>query len=392
MAPPASLPGPVHGRYTVQNPVLRWYLRLTDAVLARIVPRSATSRSATPHRVLLATGGHLGDAVVLTASIRRLREMFPEAEMGVVLPSWSKVVLASHPDVRWVHTVDHWKINRASTGLLAKWRQYRASRRLALEEIRTVGYDTAIDLYAYFPNMAALLWEARIPERAGFECGGMSALYTTVAGWGGNDRHMVHRQADVVDAAFAASPGDHKPRYVLPPADDPTQEEVRKLLHASGVAMNAYAVVHMGSGRQDRAGWGIVNWSAIVPALRARGSVVFTGQGAAECATVREVVGEEPGCVDLCGRLRWNAFVDVVRRARLLVTVDTAAAHVAAAVGTPSIVIWSGTTSDYSWRPLSENAHVVAQDVDVPHIVRLIGELIDSTQQSVSRGHCAEME
>ena len=372
---PLLLPPPVHGPYTVQKRSVWWLLRITDAVLAVILPRRERAHVATPRRILLATGGHLGDAVMLTASLRRIREALPQVEIGVVLPSWSTIVLSGHPDVRWLHTIDHWKLNRSSKGFIARWRHYQRTRRIAVREIKGVGYDVALDLYAWIPNMAAALREAGIPIRAGFESGGFGPLYTSAVSWGGLGLHMTDRQADVIRAALDDVPKEHESHYDLPPADPRVAHEVDELVAAHGGRHGQYAVVHMGSGRSE-ALIPTATWTIILAELRNTNQLLlFTGQGAAERRAIQDVIQGETGSVDLSSTLSWSAFVEVIRGARVVACVDTVTAHVAAAVGTPSIVVWSHNFNDTSTRPLAENAHLVDRNVDASTIRRLVAEI-----------------
>jgi len=76
---------PLRLPYTAKNPVHWWALRFADVLLSLLVPRASASLVTRPRRVLLASGGHLGDAVVLTSSIRRVRELLPDAEIGLLL-------------------------------------------------------------------------------------------------------------------------------------------------------------------------------------------------------------------------------------------------------------------------------------------------------------------
>ena len=91
-----------------------------------------------PRRVLLALGGHLGDVVIGSALIPRIRATLPTAEIGVLVGSWARPVLDGHPDVRWLHFYDHWKLNRADRGLAARARRHLVTRGKALAEIEAV--------------------------------------------------------------------------------------------------------------------------------------------------------------------------------------------------------------------------------------------------------------
>src|SRR5205823_5256285 len=102
-------------------------------------------------------------------------------------------------------------------------------------------------------------------------------------------------------------------------------------------------------------------------------AVVLTGV-AAERPIGRAVTGgmaAKP--VDLVGRLSLGAAAAVVRRAQLLVTNDTGMSHLAAAVGTPSVVVFR-VTDPRRWKPEADRHVAVIDDGVVERTVaRVLG-------------------
>src|SRR3954467_9392826 len=134
----------LRGGYLLRSPLLRGYLSVTDALLRVVRAPGRHARASTgdtaPRRILLGIGGHLGDAIVASRAVQLLRASFPGVELGIATPSWSKVVLENEPSIRWRHTVDHWRVNRASISLPSKLLRYRSTWRAARSEIESVEY------------------------------------------------------------------------------------------------------------------------------------------------------------------------------------------------------------------------------------------------------------
>src|SRR5690606_14965960 len=61
--------------------------------------------------------------------------------------------------------------------------------------------------------------------------------------------------------------------------------------------------------------------------------------------------------IDLCGTTSIGTLAAVFARARLVVSNDTGAAHVAAAVGTPSVVVFPAHGDPDRWAPLDRDLH-----------------------------------
>jgi ADP-heptose:LPS heptosyltransferase len=77
------------------------------------------------------------------------------------------------------------------------------------------------------------------------------------------------------------------------------------------------------------------------------------------------VAGSRTAAIDLSGKTDLLSLAAVVQRARLLLTVDSAPMHFAAAFHTPQIALF-GPTNPLHWRPLSANAVVLQGETGVP--------------------------
>ena len=349
------------GPYLARNRGLLAFLAVADALLSLARSRDPVSIPRDPQRVLLALGGQLGDAVIATAALQYLHDAIPTAAIGIVLPSWSRPVLDGDSRLRWIHTVDHWKPNRSGASSWTRWRRYRDTQRVAVREIRDVGYDVAVDLYGYFPNMATVLRRAAIPTRLGFTSGGFGPMYTHSLPWTDDERHVAERQVELVRLLVPEAAPAHELRYALPrtPRQVATTERVTALLAAEGLESGSYVAIHLGSGSEQRE-WPARQWARVLAPLSQDGHrLVFTGRGEREAASIATATRGLLRVTNLGDRLSWDDFVEVLRRARLVITIETAAAHIAAATGTPCVAVWSRTTNPAHWGPLGSRVALV---------------------------------
>jgi ADP-heptose:LPS heptosyltransferase len=132
------------------------------------------------------------------------------------------------------------------------------------------------------------------------------------------------------------------------PVEDADEEEAA----AAGLDPGRpYAVLHPGASAPSRR-WPPERFAAVGDALAARGLEVLVTGVRSEAATVAEVVRRmRAPARDLTGRLSLGGLAAVLRHAALLVTNDTGPAHLAAALGTPSVTVF-----------LSESPHRWAHD------------------------------
>lgn len=353
----SSAPGsPLRGRYLVKNRGWNAALRVTDAILSHIVSSAERNDGSHPRRILVAVGGHLGDAVIATSVLPVLASAFPDAELGMLLPSWSRAVVDGHPRVRWLHHADHWKMNRTADRFSARWNRYRETRAASVAELRAVEYDAAIDLYAYYPNAARLLHAAGIAVRVGYASGGCGPLYTRSLEWtpGGHTaaQHLRLVRLLAGDAADRAQLA-----YELPPLTDAA------VARAAALAGDDFIVVHPGTGHALKQ-WPLERWQELVARFASRGErVVFTGAGDAEARLAESLVARAPTALNLVAKLDWTTFRAVIARANVVIGADSVAGHVAAAHDRPAIAIMSGMSNPEYWRPLGRRSVILSRAV-----------------------------
>jgi ADP-heptose:LPS heptosyltransferase len=347
-------------RYFVARGWGRAYLRGLDALLL-FAPRRSAPQTADPRRVLIAVGGQLGDAVLATGVLSFLEAAIPGVDLGVVSGSSASVVFQGQPSIRWIHTVDHWKQRRAASMVRRGADHWRSWRR-AVREITAVGYDAAIDLCPFYPNMATVLWGARIPRRIGYGSGGGARLFTDTVPSPELDRHVVEHHAKLASCLVDANHAVDVVTPRIPPAPLELQRTVHQRLRDHGI-LGGYVVVHMGAGSRPKE-WLLVRWRRLTADIRATDcAVVLTGRGERERAMADAVAANEPGVINLVDQLEWRELVEVIRYADGVVSPDTAVAHIAAAVGTSNVVIWAGINDPRNWRPRGDRTSIVMQPV-----------------------------
>jgi len=114
---------------------------------------------------------------------------------------------------------------------------------------------------------------------------------------------------------------------------------------------NPYVVLSLGSSEYGRR-WPLAQYGALADRLLAAGCrVVFVGApGEEPDPAVFGPLRERPGMIDLVGRTSVPELMDVVKGATGVVSNDTGPAHLAIALGTPTVVIVGGVTSAVSSR------------------------------------------
>lgn len=317
-------------KYLVHNPYLKKFLQTLD-LLCFLWKKQRTPRPI--QRILLSNIAHLGDVIISTCVIQEVKRLFPKAEIGFLLHRHTRVVLEDYPGVDYLHTFDHVLLDLSFQGA----GRHLQTRKKALQEIRKLEYDVAIDLRPHFPNTIPLLNQANIPIRIGYESGGFSPLLTKGLSWVGNDQYMGKAQLRLLKELHPEASLDRDlPNYPLQ----------KSLLES-----NQWVICHIGSS-DSRKDWKIGNWKELALQLVDKGYLVaFTGKGKKEEQSIQEICKQIPKVRNLCNQLNWKAFVGVIQQARLLISCDSSAVHIAASNQVPTIVLYSAVNPVALWKP-----------------------------------------
>jgi ADP-heptose:LPS heptosyltransferase len=119
----------------------------------------------------------------------------------------------------------------------------------------------------------------------------------------------------------------------------------------------AFVCIHPGARLASRR-WPAVRFAAVAGALAKDGWTVAVTGSPSEASLTAEIASQVPGAINLAGETSLGSLAALISKSALLVCNDTGVSHVAAAVGSPSVVIASG--SDVRrWAPLDAGRHPV---------------------------------
>lgn len=260
----------------------------------------------------------LGDLLVAVPALRGLRRAFPDHDLVFAAPAW----LA--PIVELVGGVDELLPTPGLDGPLA---------------LAPGGADVAVNLHGNGPESRGALEALRPRRRIGHRA----------AGWDGpvwqDGIHERVRWARLLQGhGIDADPADFALRTPEVPSAAP-----------------GASVVHVGAFYGSRQ-WPVGRFAEVAAALTAAGhQVVLTGsESERPRAEAVAQAARLPAESILAGRLGLQEFAAVIAHARLVVSADTGAAHLASAYAVPSVVLF-GPAPPEEWGP-PPGPHVVLTD------------------------------
>jgi len=316
----------------------------------------------TPDRILVRGVNWLGDAVMTTPALLRLRERFPEAHVTMLTPAKLRDLWLNHPAVDATFSID------SGDNVFAVARKLRSG-----------SFDTAL-VFPNSPRSAMEAWLARIPIRIGHarpwrnffltnaipsRPGAVKMRKRSVAeiqqltGKSEVDRKVAipttaHQINDFLHltAALGANPEP------LPPQLSVTQAEIDHARSDLGLVDSVYKHPFFGINAGAEYGpakrWPADNFISTALAVRQRIAcnwIIFGGPADQRLAeTIAQ--GIDSAVYNIAGKTSLRELMAALKLCRVLLTNDTGPMHLAAALGVP-VVVPFGSTSPELTGPVS---------------------------------------
>lgn len=305
-------------------------------------------------RVAVFRALQLGDMLCAVPALRALRAAMPEAEITLIGLPWAKEFVR-----RFSRYVDRLLEFRGYPGLPES--DCRAEDAAAfLQSAQAARFDLAIQLHGSgtITNPLVMLLGAR--HQAGFYvpgqyCPDPDSFFPYPAG-----EPEVRRNLRLLERLGIPLRGEE----LEFPIDERDRRELGQIAGTAEIQETEYICLHPGARAATRR-WMPSRFAAVADALAAEGyRIVLTGSSD-EAALANEVAGRmNADCWNLAGKTSLGALAALIEGSRVLISNDTGVSHIAAALGTPSVVVALG--SDLArWAPADERRHrVLAHPVD----------------------------
>lgn len=297
--------------------------------------------------ILLLQLKRIGDLILTTPAINAVREEFPGARITLAIANECRELASAIPNV------DRLLIVRRN------WRDIPVFLSVAMHR-----FEFCVD-FTRNDRSAVLAYLSRAKRRIAAdrphnEPEERARVYTDFTEPMGNlhtiDYHLaLLRPLEIENAST-------KLHLDLPPE---AQQKAMTLLREAKID-NSFAVYHPGAARAEKF-WETERWAELIERTRSKIDIVLTGsRSKLDQAHIRQIRTKlDAPVVDLSGRTDLLTFAALIARARLLVTVDSAAMHLAAATETPQVVLF-GPTNPFHWRPRESSALILQGESKTP--------------------------
>ena len=334
---------------------------------------NAPTANAVPRRILVRGVNWLGDAVMTTPALQRLRERFRDAEITLLAPEKLGTMWENHPSINKVISF------AAEENLLS------VARRL-----RDLDSDLALIL-PNSPRSALEPWLAKIPRRVGYARPWRSLFLTQAVpprperfkmrkrsvgeierlarsrdasnskSVPDQESHQLFEYLHLV-AALGASPDPLPPKLEVTDAEIKQAEERTRSLISEKLGSIANLPILLGLNPGAEYGpakrWPAPNFATVIREVsRKRPDCVWIAFGSENdskaCEQIEKIAGVH--IFNLAGKTSLRELMASLKICRLLLTNDSGPMHVAAALGTPVVVPFGSTSPELTGPGLPGN-------------------------------------
>ena len=286
-------------------------------------------------QILVIQTAFIGDVILATALIEKLRRFYPEAAIDFLLRKGNESLLDHHPILRTVHIWDK------------KGGKYKNLWKL-IRKVRKQQYDLVINVQR-FSNSGLLTALSGAKEKIGFDKNPFSWAFSKKikhrieAGV-----HEVARNNDLIEEITDNQPN----RPMLYPSDEDYQK-VKTLTQGTFICMAPASVWFTKQYPKEK-------WIELIRALPFEGNIYLLGApGDRELCDgiIAEVHGKK--VTNLCGQLSLLQSAALMQGAVMNYVNDSAPMHLASAVNAKTCAIYCSTVPSFGFGPLSDVSEIV---------------------------------
>jgi heptosyltransferase-1 len=306
----------------------------------------------------------LGDIIQTLPILSMLHDGFPEAKIGWAIDTELAPAIEGHPALDYIHRCSRRSWSRTLTNPI-KWARTYGEFQAFIGDIRSVGYDVAVDAQGLFKT-ALVPYLAGIKRRIGYRHGReFSSMFYTERFLERDEyfdptvSHLQHM------AALAHSIGAGEVRQTIEPprVSESARKHISELLDGAFAAATPVVAIAPATQWESKM-WPVEHWSELLRQILEETDLNLVVQGSAADVKVGEQILREFSPTQLNGRV-CNLFgklpipdmYALYERVQVAVGSDSAPLHIAGAMRVPVLVGIYGPTG-YRRTPPIGSPHI----------------------------------
>lgn len=314
-------------------------------------------------KVLIIKLDHIGDVLFAIPALKALRERLPSARITVVVGPWSKEVVKNCPYVNEILIFDaHW-FRRSTRGKRKAGDIYKCFRFLKL--LRQRKFDLAIDFrYPYSAHQDSLFLSlTRARYKMGHNIWGWGFLITHKVRY--DPKRVKHEVERNLDMLRTIGINNLSPKLEMWLSKD-ERDYAEKFLKQHDVQEQDILIgIHPGVWCPARR-WPKERFAQtadlLVERLNARVIIFGASDEIEEVNELSSLMRTKP--INTCGKTSLGELAALVEKCKVFVGNNSGPIHIAAAMETPVVDLFSGTDLSQQWGPFGVDNVVIEKHVN----------------------------
>lgn len=291
-------------------------------------------------KILIIHTAFIGDIVLSTPLLKRVKEMYPEAKITYVTTPVGATILRNNPHITEIIEYDKRGNHSGIKGLLA------LGRRLRYEN-----FNMVLTPHRYLRS-SILSWLTRSPKRIGYDIASGALLFTDKIKYD-KTKHEVEKLLSFL-GDVPKNPRENYPIELYPSKKE--KEAVDKIWEDNSLSSEKVIAIAPGS-KWFTKKWPLEYFNKVIELLVKDEIKVIVIGGKDELFL--NVVNHK-NIIDLRGKTTLLELAEVLKRVKVVLTNDSSPIHIASAFAkTKIIAIFGPTVKEFGFFPWSENSKVL---------------------------------
>lgn len=286
-------------------------------------------------RILIIHTAFIGDIVLSTPLIKKLKEIYPNSDITYVTTPVGASILRNNPNISEIIEYDKRGKHKGVKGI------YQLGKRLKYEN-----FNLVITPHRYIRS-SILSWMTGSPVRKGYKNAAASFLFTEKIPYDRN-KHEVEKLLSFVS-------GKEEKRYEIELY--PNEQDIKKVDEMLKKYKGKKLILLAPGSKWFTKKWPIEYFNEVIGQVMNREDIITGIIGGADEMALKIVSGGN--IVDFRGKTTLLELAELIKRSELVVTNDSSPIHIASAWKNVKILaIFGPTVKELGFFPWSENSKV----------------------------------
>jgi lipopolysaccharide heptosyltransferase II len=316
--------------------------------------------------ILVVKLDHLGDVILAIPAIKRLKQMFPEANITALVGPWAKPILENEPSIQKIITYDGFSSENSSEPL--KWLTDN-KRRYLKKWLGEFNFDLAVDLRSHtetreFLALSGAKYTAGYAKINEFPWLTIALAYDEDKATMKPRRHNTQSLVELAEFVGADSSQDSQLNVTF---SDELKNSVDGMMQQSGLSdRRSVIAIHPGVGSPIRR-WPLEYFARLADNFCNRNDatvLIFTGKDEEKLVeNIMANITRKESIFSMAGKVSLDGFLYALKKCDLFIGNNSGPIHMAASIGVPALGIYAGTSHVFEWGPVGLQAAAIYRNM-----------------------------